>query len=241
MRQTLWKDVADLDARIDGLLTVLSKGYPEYNPDQSRGEDGRWSGGSVGGISEGRAKPGERAKLASEYERKFGRKPPSRVNADWLRAKLDWMDSMESSSSERNRRPEWSKSMGAKYDGVKGGLDRIKRDVDGLTSKSEAERQAASDRMSREAQKTWDTMRSYDGKVWYEPSFADHVLQELTSTHALLIAGLGGLATGGVVMTVYGAAVTATALYLMARWVYRKAATGGRYAGVRPGWNTGMD
>jgi cation transport regulator ChaB len=44
----------------------LWKGYPEYNPDQSRGSDGRWSGGggAGGGVSEGRAR-GKKTKQPS--------------------------------------------------------------------------------------------------------------------------------------------------------------------------------
>lgn len=44
----------------------FSKGYPEYNPDQARGSDGRWSGGGAGGgVSEGRARGKPKAKQQS--------------------------------------------------------------------------------------------------------------------------------------------------------------------------------
>jgi hypothetical protein len=63
-------------------LDYFVKGYPEYNPDQSRGEDGRWSGGA-GGISELRMDPAsvrrrERYREKQRQQRATARPSPPR-------------------------------------------------------------------------------------------------------------------------------------------------------------------
>lgn len=112
-------------------------------------------------------------------------------------------------------------------------LDAIKRDAESLKSASEAARKEASDRMARNAEDAWDTIRNYDSKVWYEPGFADEVHDMLVGITQDVLFWVSGLASGGLTFSIWGAAFTVNALYLMGRWVGRKIVTGGRYAGVR--------
>ncbi len=60
--------------------TPVAKDYPEFNPGQQRGQDGKWIAGGGGGGRGGESRRGmseRRAELFDSYKRKFGYFPPT--------------------------------------------------------------------------------------------------------------------------------------------------------------------
>lgn len=112
----------------------------------------------------------------------------------------------------------------------------VRKEVDTITNprSTDAEKQQASDRIAQHTANNWRDIQKVPDKVWYKEGFADEVWKTLADPFSALF----GVAFAPVL---YGGLIAVTGAYLMGRWIYRKIATGGRYAGVKSSLDTYFD
>lgn len=127
--------------------------------------------------------------------------------------------------------PRWSTSMSAR---VRENVAAVEADVK-VARRVLSKPKVSAEDANRAAERTldaYDKIRALDDDVWRNPTFADNLLKFLTSFEMTLATSM----SGGVP---WGLAITATGLYLMMRYVYRKVVTLGAYRGVKwPGTQT---
>ena len=215
---------------------TFEQAFLKYRPDQERDDHGRFA------DEGGRAGRGKTKGIEAEYKRRFGHPPPKSMSRPAMRR---WIDSnwktAPGQGKDKATRAQWAKEQRQRvqeherarmarheqwrqeYD-ARQAAERALKDAEAAKSALESgdHKQAATKAMD-----AYEAVLRVPEEDWRKPTTADHFLRFLTSFETTIATMIMGMSAP------WGVAISATALYLLGRYAWRKATSLGAYRGVR--------